>query len=200
MTPHPVRFRVAPPPRLERVHVVIRLAFLLSLGLIGWPSLGWLFYLALPAVAALLVSQKGSARYLAEDAPAIARALRWVAAAFAYLWLLTDAFPTDAKGGPVELEVETGGAPTPGSALLRLLYSIPAFFVLALLSIATALLWIVGAIAILAWERVPAVVSDVLALTLRYQLRLIAYHLSLVDSYPSFAEAPLTQVPNQGAA
>jgi hypothetical protein len=41
-------------------------------------------------------------------------------------------------------------------------------------------------------------VSDFLALTLRYQFRLFAYHSSIVDRYPSF-ELPLTNLPHSDA-
>jgi hypothetical protein len=43
-------------------------------------------------------------------------------------------------------------------------------------------------------------VFDFLRATLRYQFRLIGYHMSLVDAYPSFEEAPLTRVSGTGAA
>jgi hypothetical protein len=39
---------------------------------------------------------------------------------------------------------------------------------------------------VLASERVPPALSDFIEATLRYQFRLFAYHLSLVDRYPSF--------------
>jgi hypothetical protein len=184
MSPHPVRFRVDRPREMERIHVLIRVVLLLALGAVGWSSLYWLLYLALPAVAALLISQKGFERYFAEDAPRIVRVLRWLAAAYAYLWLLTDTFPTS-EGSSVELEVETGGTPTAGSALLRLLSSVPALLLLAVLSLAAGFLWLIGALALLAQNRVPTAIADFLELTLRYQFRFIAYHLSLVERYPS---------------
>jgi uncharacterized protein DUF4389 len=201
MSTHPVRLRVERPVRMERIHVLIRFVLLLSLGAIGCSSLYWLLYLALPALAALLISQKGVERYFAEDAPRIVRILRWLAAAYAYLWLLTDAFPTSEAGDPVELEVDIGGRPTATSALLRLLYSLPALLLLAVLSLAAAVLWLVGAVAILARQRIPEAIADFLALTLCYQFRLIAYHLSLVERYPSFdAVSVAHDLPSSGTA
>lgn len=171
---------------------MIRLALLLALGAIGYSSLYWLLFLALPAFAALRIAQLGSERYLAEDGPRIVRVLRWLASAYAYLWLLTDAFPTGESPGPAELEVEPAGHPTEGSALLKLLYSLPALLLLAVLTFALGFVWLIGALWILAAKRMPAALDDFMALTLRYQLRLAAYHLSLVDRYPSFEEAPHT--------
>jgi hypothetical protein len=184
---HPVEFTVSPPAEQERVHVAIRLVLLLALGAIGCSSLYWLLYLLLPALAALLIAGHGAARYLADDAPGAVRALRWLASAYAYLWLLSDAPPL-AESSPLELE--PGGAPTAGSALARLVYSLPALVVLAILSFVAGFAWIIGALAILVRRRQPRAIAAFLALTLRYQFRLIAYHLSLVDRYPSLADTP----------
>ncbi len=200
MTTHPVQLRVVPAPRLARIHVVIRLVLLAALGTIGCSSLYWLLYLALPALAALAVSQRGSERYLAEDGPRLLRALRWVAGAYAYLWLLTDEFPTTQAAGAVELEVATGGAPTPGSALLRLVYSLPALVLLAILSFAAGVLWIVAALWILVAQRTPAALADFFALVLAYQFRLVAYHLSLVDRDPSLEGTAASSAPSQPTA
>ena len=189
MAPHPVQLRVTPPARLARIHVLIRLVLLAALGTLGWSSVYWLLYLALPAVAALLVAQKGSERYLAEDGARLVRALRWLAGAYGYLWLLTDELPGSEAPAAVELAVAPGGAPTAGSALLRLVYSLPAVLLLGVLSFAAGILWIVAAVWILVVERAPAGLADFFATVLGYQLRLAAYHLSLVDRYPSLRDA-----------
>lgn len=197
-TPHPVRFRVEPPASMDRVHVLIRIALLAALGAVGCSSVYWLLYVALPAIAALLISQKGSERYLADDGHGIARALRWLAGAYAYVWLLTDTFPTSESGMPVDLEIEAGGSPTTASAVLRLLSSLPALLLLAVLSLAAAFLWPIGALLILVHRRIPAAIADFFALKVRYQFRLVAYHLSLVDEYPSL-EVRVTTLPHSDA-
>jgi hypothetical protein len=187
MTTHPVTLQVATPSERGRIHVLIRLVFLAGLGALGCSSLYWLLYLVLPALAALLIAQTGGARYLAEDAPRIARVLTWLAAIYAYLWLLTDEWPT-AEAHPVELAIVPEGDPKPGSALARLVFSIPALLLLTLASILGALFWIVGALAILVRRHVPDFITEYLTLVLAYRFRLVAYHLSLVQAYPSFAE------------
>lgn len=193
MTPHPVQFHVEPPATMQRVHVVIRLVLLIALGTLGCSSLYWMLYLAIPAAVALFVAQADGPRYLAEDAPGIVRVLGWLARAYAYLWLLTDAPPlVEAPTHPVQLEIATGGTPTAGSALLRLVYSLPALALLFVLSFVAGILWIVGALVILVRARPSAGVSDFLATTLRYQFRLVAYHLSLVDRYPAVTESGAT--------
>jgi len=191
MPSHPVRLRVESPAHRGRVHVLIRIILLAAVCTVGGSSVYWLLYLALPAMAALIISDKGAEAYLSENGPEIARVLRWLAAAYAYLLLLTDAFPTSSTSGPVTLEIETGGSPTIATALSRLLTSLPALLLLAVLSLAASVIWLAGAVEILVRRRVSPTVADWLAMTLRYQLRLIAYHLSIVDRYPS-VEAPIT--------
>jgi Domain of unknown function (DUF4389) len=194
MNVHPVQFHVEP-SRMLRVQVVVRLALLAALAVIGCSSVYWLLYLALPAGAALFLSRDGAERYLVEDSRGVLRVLRWLAGAYAYLWLLTDALPNADVRGPVELTVEVGGRPTVGSALLRLATSLPALVLLVALSIAASLLWIVGAIWILVTERMPPAIADFIAMKLRYQFRAVAYHLSLVEAYPSLPEEPLSHSP-----
>src|SRR6185503_9947889 len=95
-----------------------------AIGALGCSAIYWALYLALPAVAALLIQKKG-AGYLSEDAPRAIRVLRLFASAYGYLWLLTDVLPT-AQGSPVDLQVTPTGEPTPSSALLRIVTSVPA--------------------------------------------------------------------------
>jgi hypothetical protein len=191
---HPVQLHVEPPARIPRIHVVIRLALLLALGTIAWSTIYWLLYLAVPALVALVVIQVGEERYSAEEVPRLVRWLRWLAGAYAYLWFLTDVLPT-AEGGPVDLQVRVGASPTPSSAMLREIYSIPALLLLLVLSAAGGLLWLVAAAFILATERVPAAIAAFLTLTITFQFRLLAYHLSLVDRYPSLEQRDVVHAP-----
>jgi hypothetical protein len=184
MANHPVQLRVEHPGETERIQVVARLAFLLAFAALGCSAIYWALYLALPAAVAVVLMRKGGQRYLAEDAPRILPVLRWFASAYGYLWLLTDVLPT-AQGSPVDLEIEAGGRPTATSALWRLLFSLPALVVLAVLSAASGILWVVGAVLILIRKRLPDAIADVLSFTLRFQFQLVAYHLSLVERYPS---------------
>jgi len=185
---HPVQLHIERAPSISRMHVIIRLALLLALGAVGCSSVYWALYLALPALVAASLLQEGGERYLAADGPRIVRTLRWLAAGYAYLWLLTDVLPTS-EGGPVDLHIEPGGAPTPQSALLRLLSSVPALFLVAVLSVASGVLWVVAAVCILVTEHMPLAIAEFLSLTLRVQFRLIAYHASLVDRYPSLEDS-----------
>lgn len=185
-TTHAFDFTVERPPRMQRVHVLIRLLLLMAIGAVGTSSIYWLLYLALPAVAALLIANRGGQRYLADTVPTATRALAFLVRLYAYLWLLTDAFPPREAPEAARLALTPGPPPTTKSALLRLIYSIPALLVLSVLSMVAGILWVVGALFILVVARVPRVIGDFLETTLRYQFRLVAYHFSLVEEYPSF--------------
>ncbi len=188
MSNHPVHLDIEHPKQTARIHVVTRLVLLAAFAALGCSGIYWFLYLALPALAAIAILRKGGERYLTEDAPGIVRVLRWLASAYGYLWLLTDFLPT-ADGSPVDLRIEVGGHPTAGSALLRLLFSLPALVLLVVLSAIAGIFWIAGAVLILLRERIPGPFADFLAFALRFQFQLVAYHLSLVERYPSLRTA-----------
>jgi hypothetical protein len=194
MRGHPVHLTVERDARPRRIHVALRIVLMLALGFIGFNRAYGLVYLAIPALVALAVLHRGAGRYMAEDAPRIVRGLRWFAAALAYLWLLTDAPPTH-EPGPVELTIEPTGTPTATSALLRLITSLPALVLVVVLAVVACVCWIVGALCILVAQRLPGALASFLTLTLRTEMRLLAYHLSLVDAYPSLAEDPVAHAP-----
>ncbi|WP_437968761.1 DUF4389 domain-containing protein [Sorangium sp. So ce260] len=192
MMSYPVTFTVTRPQKLDRVQLLVRVLLLAALSLAGVTAgfVMMLVYLALPAMASALVYQKGSVRFLAEDGPRLTRALAWLEAAFAYLFLLTDRLPLDRPAETARLDVDPTGAPTAKGALLRLFTSLPSVIVLALLFCVAYLAWLVSAVSILFTERVPAGVYDFQCGVLRWQARLFAYHASLVDQYPPFAFDP----------
>jgi hypothetical protein len=189
MTPYPVIIDVARPDRFERVQLLLRFALVLAIGYIGI-SLGWLMfalYLALPVVAAVAVSSLGLDRFRGEAAPTLARVLEWIIAFYGYMLLLTDRFPTGAPYGNLEVAIRPAGSPTTGSALLRLITSLPMFAALFVLGFVSWLFWIIAMFAILFSERHPPSLYRFQRGVLRWQGRLLAYHASLVDAYPPFA-------------
>jgi hypothetical protein len=197
MMTHPVRLEVNAPPGRDRIHLAIRLVLLAALSALGCSSVYWIAYLTLPALAALSIARDGAQGYLTERAPMLVRGLRWLAAAYAYLWLLTDA-PPSTSDGPVTLEITIDGNPSPGSALARLIKTLPALVVLVALSLVASLLWIAAAACVLASERAPTGLTDFIESTLRYQFRAFAYHLSLVDRYPSVDPSRSSPPPHTG--
>jgi hypothetical protein len=83
--------------------------------------------------------------------------------------------------------VQTSGSPTVGSALLRLIYSIPSAFVLAILGFVSGIIWIIAAVMVLVQENYADGLYDFQRGVLRWEARLLAYHSSLIEQYPPFA-------------
>jgi hypothetical protein len=149
----------------------------------------WFFaflYLLLPAVAAILISTRGPDRYLAEIAPKLVRLLRWLGGVMAYMSFLTDRVPADASAG-IQLEVVPGGRPTLQGALARLVASLPEALVVALLCFVQSFVWLIAFVLVLVKESYPESLWSFQRGLLRWQLRLIAYHASIVEPMPPFA-------------
>jgi hypothetical protein len=184
---YPATLETEPPERFERAHVALRVVILLMLSLVASvPGLLGIVYLAVPVVAAVVIGQKGGARYIEEDGQRMARAVTWVIGALAYLSLLTDRIPGE-RDGPVRVAVQPAGTPTVGSALLRILTAIPSALVLALLGLVAGVVWIVAAVWILVSETYPHELYGFLRAVVRWETRLLAYLASLVEPYPPFS-------------
>jgi Domain of unknown function (DUF4389) len=178
-----VVFDLERPPTFQRAHVVLRIALLAVIGWIVHP-LG-LLWIGIPALAAILVSQKGGQRYLDENGPTVTRILNWILDVTAYIALLTDRFPAPGEH-PVRFDVERSGAPTTGSTLLRILYVIPSLIVFAFLMWIGSIVWVIALVCVLVNERYPAGMWRFLRGLLRWEACVLAYLASLVDGYPPF--------------
>ncbi len=186
---YPVTFGIDRPERFQRPQVFLRVLVLIISSIVG-NVVGLLFglvYLVLPVLAAIFISRKGSERFMEEDGPRMIGWLRWLIALYSYLAFLTDRFPSERPEEIVRFEVKTEGTPTVGSALLRLIYSIPSAFVLVIIGIASAVIWLIAAVMILIQERYPEGLYNFQCGVLRWEARLLSYHASLVDRYPPFA-------------
>jgi len=187
MTAHPVQLRIERITRVPRVQVLVRLAIAFGVTALGVSSVYWLLYLELPALVALAIRHKGREHYLSVVGPRLVSALRWLAGAFAYLCLLTEALPST-RPGPVDLKIELGTTVTPGAALARVVLALPALLLVAALACAGSLAWLMTVVWTLVTGRVPGLFTDFLELLVRTELRLCAYQLCLVDRYPSLEE------------
>ena len=184
---YPVTFDVARPAKMARVHVVLRLVIVIVASSVtgNFGGLG-LVYLFFPIVAAVLVSQKDGARYLAEDGERVTRWVAFVVGVLAYIAMLTDELPGGGRT-PVRVEIQRSGTPTAGSALLRILYAIPSALVLALIGIASWVVWIIAAISVLINETYPEGLWRFQRGVVRWEARLLGYIASLVEPYPPFS-------------
>jgi hypothetical protein len=156
---------------------------LVPLGLFAW-SIG-IVYIAIPFAAAILISDRGPARY--HEYHRMKRFIYWYLALYSYLALLTDRFPTEKPERTVTFEVTPNGSPTVGSALLRLIYSIPTGLALALLGLVGLVVWLVATVCVLVQETFPQPLYDFQLGIMRWHARLLGYHASLVEQYPPFA-------------
>ena len=184
---YPVAFNVPRPEKFERPQVALRILVILLLSILAG-AVGWifgLFYLAVPVLAAVFISQDGAEAYFKDTKmPMI---LRWYLALYSYLAVLIDRFPTDEPEKIITFEFRPTGSPTVGSALLRLILSIPSALVLALLALVGLVVWVIAVVSILIRENYSDGLYNFQLGIMRWQARLLAYHASLVDEYPPFA-------------
>ena len=189
MADYAATFNIQKPEKFDRVQLALRVLIAIVLSIIGG-AIGWLFglvYLILPVLAAIFISQKAAEKFISEDSSRMTGWIRWVLAIYSYLALLTDRVPTEKPEEVVDYEVTPGGEPTVGSALLRLIFSIPSAIVLGLLTIVGVFIWVIAAVFVLFQEDYPRGLYDFNLGVMRWQARLLAYHASLVDEYPPFA-------------
>ncbi len=184
----PIRVDVTSPAHFERIQLLLRVLLAIVLGGVGITA-GWLaclLYGALPVIAAIAISSYGASRYLGDLGPRIWRVLAWLLQLSAYMLMLVDRFPTG-EDHPVSVQLRISGTPTVGSALLRLLTSIPSGLVLMVLSFVSCLLWLYSAAVVLFDAPIPRSILGFQRAILRWQAHLVAYHASLVEEYPPFA-------------
>jgi hypothetical protein len=193
---YPVTFDVTRPKRFERAQVFLRLLIIVLLSFLG--SIFPLVYLAVPVLAAVFISHDGGETYLKDTKMPLI--LRWYLALYTYLALLIDRLPTEAPERAFTFEWRNTGSPTVGSALLRLVLSIPSALVLVLLGIAGALVALIGAVYILIQEDYPDGLYNFQLGIMRWHARLLAYHASFVDEYPPFALDAGHEPPTQPAS
>ncbi len=188
-TDYAVTFDVTRPEKFERPQVFLRILILIIVSIVTG-AVGWIFglvYLVLPVLAAVLISNRARERFIDEEGQRLTGWLRWLVAFYAYLLFLPDRFPTERPGEIVRFEVRAGGSPTVGSALLRLIYSIPNAFVFLLLGIVSVAVWLIAAVMVLMRESYPEGLYNFQRGVLRWEARLLGYHASLVEEYPPFA-------------
>ena len=184
---YPAVFDVEKPARLEARHVFLRLAIvLLFLLLVAFVWLVSLIYVAVPVLVALLISRDGPEGYMRTSSKRLLRWIHWLVAFDAYITLLVDCLPGEKPPPEVRLRVTPSGSPTTGSALLRLVYSLPSALALAALGIAAVFTWVPAAVLIVARGDYPDALYGFHRGVVGWGARLLAYHASMVDRYPPF--------------
>lgn len=191
MNRYGVSFDTTRQVKFDRAQVFVRILIVVILWILAG-AFGWvlgLLYLGVPVLAAVLISQKGPERYLAEAPETMTKWLRYIIGFYAYLSLLTDRLPTDeaAAQEAVRFDILTSGSPSTGNALVRIVLAIPSAIVLGLLWLVGAILVLIAAVSILVNETYPGGIYDFLRGLNRWNARLLAYLASLVEGYPPFS-------------
>lgn len=189
MASYPVVFDVDRPANFDRTQIAIRLLIILILAILAG-SIGWAFgllYLAVPVAGAILISQRGAEAYVARREENMARWLRWIAAAYAYIMILTDRLPTQASETTVKFDMTPTGTPSAGQTLLRIILAIPHALVLGILDFIDFFVIIIAAIYVLASQSYPEGLYGFSRGVLRWHARMYAYLSGLVQEYPPFA-------------
>lgn len=189
MASYPVTFDIDRQETYDRTQVVIRILILIVLSILAG-AIGWVFglvYLAVPVLAAVLISQKGAPQYLDESPENMQRWLAYFFAFYSYLGLLTDKLPGDDPRAVMRFDVRPDGEPSAGNVLLRIILAIPHAIVLGLLGIIAFILLIIAAIMILVQESYQQGIFDFLRGYMRWHVRMYAYLAGLVQAYPPFA-------------
>jgi hypothetical protein len=184
----PVFFDLEPPARLERLQLGLRVLVLVVLGFLGVTG-GWfsmLLYLVLPLAAAIVIAAQGPDGWLRRGAGVVEKVLRWLISFGAYMAFLSDRFPTG-EATLVRFAIHPTGRPTVGSALGRVISTLPAAVVLAILAFVGGFVWVICAVSVLFAERAPEPLLDYQRGVLRWAARLCAYHASFVEAMPPLA-------------
>lgn len=206
MAAYPATFDIDHQETYDRTQVAIRILIVIVLSILAG-AIGWFYgalYLAIPVLAAILISQKGAQTYFAESEQNMTLWLRYVVGFYAYMGLLTDRLPNK-EAHAVRFDVTPSGDVTAGAVLVRIITAIPHAIVLAILGIVAGILLLIAAIMVLVQESYPQGIFDFLRGYLRWHARLFAYLAGLVQDYPPFAldtgpEAPPATSPPQPQA
>jgi hypothetical protein len=191
---YPVQIDAISPPRFDRSQLLLRIVLAIVLGWLGLTA-GWLvcaLFGVLPLIAAIAISSAGPEDYLERTAPPIWSVLDWLLQLSAYMLLVVDRFPSEGVRSVV-VELRYTGRPTIGSALARLVTSLPSGFVLMLLWCVSSVLWCVAALTVVLGMQMPNAILGFQRGVLRWQARLLVYHASFVAEYPPWSfdtEAP----------
>jgi hypothetical protein len=187
--PYPVTLETRSCSRFERIQVLYRVLWLAAIGLLH-QTLGGLFaalYLILPVAAAVSISRNRGAGLEEHDRDSLVAVIDWMASFYAYLWFVSDRFPLPSGDNMTRLVVKPSGTPRVGSALARLLMTLPHAIVLCILGFCAGIVAFAMAVAILASGTCPESLRSFQRDVVAWMGRVLAYHVSLVEAYPPFA-------------
>lgn len=185
---YPVSYNIAQPEKFQRIQIALRFIIVLLFWLIG--PLAYIFsvvYLLIPFISAILISQKGSERFLLESNSNITKWLSYFIGFQTYLVLLTDKMPIEAPSTIFQLKVQPSGKPTIGDPLFRIILTLPHFIVLGIVGIPFIVFYPLASIFVLATETYPEFLFSYFRGYIRWTTRVYFYLAAVVEEYPPFS-------------
>jgi hypothetical protein len=194
---YPVTLESRYSPRFDRVQILYRALWLAAIGLLH-QTVGGLFvalYLILPVAAAIAISRNRGTGFGEDDRDALASVIDWAVSFYAYLLFVSDRFPLPSGKNATRLVIRPSGTPRVGSALARLLTTLPHAIVLCVLGFCAGLVAFVIVVTVLVSETCPEALRTFQRDVVAWGGRVLAYHASLVEAYPPFALGADEQTP-----
>jgi hypothetical protein len=187
--PYPVTLESRFSPRFDRIQILFRVLWLAAIGLLH-QTVGGLFvalYLILPVAAAIAISRNRGTGFGEDDRDSLASVIDWAVSFYAYLLFVSDRFPSPSGDNATRLVVRPSGTPRVGSALARLLMTLPHAIVLCVLGFCAGIVAFAIAVAVLVSETCPEALRTFQRDVIAWVGRALAYHASLVEAYPPFS-------------
>jgi len=185
-TPYPARLEVDYPEKLDRFTTFLRLVWVIPIGLILSLLAGGQWFWIAPAL--MIVFRVRYPRWWFDFTRELTR---FGARVGAYLFLLTDRYPSTTDEQAVHLEIDYPDVERDLNRwlpLVKWLLAIPHYLVLGVLWLVAALAWLIAWFAILFTGRYPRGLFDFVVGVGRWTLRVEAYAFLLVtDRYPPFS-------------
>lgn len=208
---YPIDVEISPPATQSRWKVFFRLLLAVpALAIAGTLASGGARSYGVHVGSGLLVVAAFLGWWVALARGSLSRGLRdamvyaiaYTAQLDAYLFLLTDRYPSSdpltivgplpSRAGPIQVAVTDDLARSRLTVFFRLLLALPHLVWLTLWSIAAYLAAIVNWVAILVSGRSPEALHRFLGAYVRYQLHVYAYLLLIANPFPGFLGAPGT--------
>ncbi len=105
----------------------------------------------------MLVKEKGPDRFFAEDRERMTVLVGWIVGIYSYFAYLTDHLTLDARAeSEIRFSVAPSGTPTPRSALLRIVTSVPNVIVFGLFGLLALVVWVMAGLFIVVTGQLPA--------------------------------------------
>ncbi len=187
--PHPIDMRVGPDLHRSRLTVFFRLVLVIPhvFWIVGFAVLAYIVYILAWLVALV------TGRVPAPLHNFVGRFVRYFTRLSAYLYLLTENYPTflgSSGGHSVDVLIAPPARQGRLKTLFRLLLVLPASVFVYVFRLINQVVAIFGWFVVLVTGRMPEGMQNLSAWLLRYEVQTMAYIFVLTDRYPSLSGLP----------